>query len=374
LFHFSQALRMKSLWRGLTANTLWCQVLIDKYLGNLSAMEWLRQENYQSANSSIIWRGFIEVARWIKLKIAWQVGNGKSVLVGTDQVVSGGLSSTLSESLINHLNGHGYTTLDHFCSMTPIRGDYWFSSAYLGLVGSDAQEWQNYIHVLLLMGINLRQSEDKMVWTHNQSDGRVTAKLTYDLLLQNLGNHIEDWWARYIWKWKVPIKLLCFFWLCLHNRILTWDNLCARGWSGPGHCSLCYGDSETALHLFFLCPYALEVWDYICSALRLDWNWTHDSFVGHFTRWRRKFRKHKSLIIFVCWGIWRCRNEWIFDEKRTSSEQAGAGILGYYLEYGSVVDVPSRGRRLLSILFLIHFRSGSSMVPPRITGGVVVFI
>jgi len=30
---FSQALRLKSLWRGLTANTFWCQVLADKYLG-----------------------------------------------------------------------------------------------------------------------------------------------------------------------------------------------------------------------------------------------------------------------------------------------------------------------------------------------------
>ena len=29
---FSKALRMKSFWRGLTANTLWCKVLSDKYI------------------------------------------------------------------------------------------------------------------------------------------------------------------------------------------------------------------------------------------------------------------------------------------------------------------------------------------------------
>jgi len=64
---FSQALRLKSLWRGLTANTFWGQVLIDKYLGKqYSVMEWLRMEHFQSTNTSIIWWGFTEVARWIK--------------------------------------------------------------------------------------------------------------------------------------------------------------------------------------------------------------------------------------------------------------------------------------------------------------------
>jgi len=63
---FSQALRMKSLWRGLTANTFWCQVLADKYLGQNSVMEWLKMEQHRSTNSSIIWRGFVEVVKWIK--------------------------------------------------------------------------------------------------------------------------------------------------------------------------------------------------------------------------------------------------------------------------------------------------------------------
>ena len=36
---FSQALRLKGLWRVLTANTFWCKVINDKYLGQCTVLD-----------------------------------------------------------------------------------------------------------------------------------------------------------------------------------------------------------------------------------------------------------------------------------------------------------------------------------------------
>jgi len=62
LDRFSRALRMKSLWRGLNADTLWSWVLIDKYLKGSSVHEWFRSAVTLKHNVSTIWRGFMEIA------------------------------------------------------------------------------------------------------------------------------------------------------------------------------------------------------------------------------------------------------------------------------------------------------------------------
>jgi len=357
---FSQALRMKSLWRSLNANTFWSQVIRDKYLGQCSVMEWFRKEQRASSHSSIIWRGFVEVSNWVKQKIAWHVGDGNSVIVGTDAVVGGIDSSVLSSPLVKLLQDRGYTKLHHFYVHSLTGLGHWLSPEYLRLEGQQAVEWRNYTHYLSRMGITLNDKDDILVWTYNVANGMVTAKLAYDLIFSESPYHSEDWWARTLWKWKVPLKLKCFFWLALHNRLLTWDNLCQRGWQGPGLCALCYGDSESVFHLFIHCPFSLRIWDYVIAELTLDWHWNHDNleiFGEYFHRWSQTFRKHKSLFIFICWGIWRCRNDRIFNGIQASFEQVGSGIIGLYLDWGVEEGARSR-RRIIEPLIIDSYPVG----------------
>lgn len=42
-----------------------------------------------------------------------------------------------------------------------------------------------------------------------------------------------------LWKVPCPLKMTLFLWLVFCNKNLTWEVLQQRGWSGPGHGSLC---------------------------------------------------------------------------------------------------------------------------------------
>ena len=59
----------------------------------------------------------------------------------------------------------------------------------------------------------------------------------------------------YIWDGKMPIKIKCFGWLVLTNKILTWEALQKRGFIGPGWCCLCHQDIKTVQHIFGYCVF-----------------------------------------------------------------------------------------------------------------------
>jgi hypothetical protein len=63
-----------------------------------------------------------------------------------------------------------------------------------------------------------------------------------------------------MWKWNVPLKIKLFTWLLAENKILSWEILQRRGFSGPGICLLCKLNVETTQHLFLDCDFAVEVW------------------------------------------------------------------------------------------------------------------
>ena len=88
----------------------------------------------------------------------------------------------------------------------------------------------------------------------------VNAKIAYDLITKSslTARHVSA--LIRIWKCNIPLKLICFIWLCLENRINTWDNLIRRGWVGPNRCCLCRNEEESVNHLLCSCPFAKDVW------------------------------------------------------------------------------------------------------------------
>jgi len=117
-------------------------------------------------------------------------------------------------------------------------------------------EWDRYVISLNIMGITLTSRADLFLWYYNKVDGVVTSKLVYDYLSAMKNVNLSKWWGHSIWSWNVPLKIKCFIWLVLHNRILTWDNLRRRDWKGSGICSLCRTNMESIPHLFIQCSFA----------------------------------------------------------------------------------------------------------------------
>ena len=100
---FNCSLRMKSPSMTLKGSGIWNKILLSKYLCNCTLIEWIRKHNHLVSSTSVIWNGFIRVFGWISKALAWKVGNGTSVHVGTDPIVGLEKSSGLSPCLVDYL-------------------------------------------------------------------------------------------------------------------------------------------------------------------------------------------------------------------------------------------------------------------------------
>jgi ribonuclease HI len=99
------------------------------------------------------------------------------------------------------------------------------------------------------------------------------------------------------------------------NKILVWDNLQKRGWSGPNRCILCKEDSETTLHLFVHCHFFQQVWHHVSTSLNFSEHWLGPSISSCFNSWCSRPQIYLSLPAIVCWNVWLARNAAIFDDK-----------------------------------------------------------
>jgi len=195
-----------------------------------------------------------------------------------------------------------------------------------------------------------------LYWIHNPL-GAVTAKSAYWQLISDTGPVATWWWDLSIWQGRVPLKIICFFWLLMNRRILTWDLLCRRGWSGPGICALCKMASEDILHLFIQCPVTCLVWQFICSELQLSMTWCQSYLHNCYTQWIKEHKQHSSLPLFICWGVWLHRNSIIFEDRNTNWLITGLKILALYKEYLTVTkprkirDVPPLDIELVMVGF-----------------------
>ena len=91
------------------------------------------------------------------------------------------------------------------------------------LGGSWASCWNGFINSLENGGIKLKPSADRILWAYNKKDGMVTAVLVYDLMENTLLDPRSDFSVAQIWHGTFPLKIKCFIWLELLNKILTWD-------------------------------------------------------------------------------------------------------------------------------------------------------
>nr|GMD17678.1 Ribonuclease H protein [Ipomoea batatas] len=132
--------------------------------------------------------------------------------------------------------------------------------------------------------------------------------MVYDLLRPKF--HVAVCW-KITWKPCIPRKFSFIMWLALKNRLSTKDRLIMEVLESD--CSLCVGNKESAHHLFFRCPFVLQVWTKIRDiigfpkktiAIRSTIKWIHRLHKGS-----RK-QDHGVAIALACsiYHIWRFRN------------------------------------------------------------------
>jgi hypothetical protein len=193
----------------------------------------------------------------------------------------------------------------------------WFSIVPLNvsfrraLGGQNLILWNNLVSRLLQ--VQLSEGKDLIRWNLN-STGVFTVQSMYRVVINN-GNVFRH---KLIWSLKLPPKIKNFLWYLVKGVVLTKENLLKSNWQGNKKCAFC-DSNETIQHLFINYHYAHFMWRLLFCCFGLP---SPRSIKHMFGSWMLGVNlMTKKLILTVvsvlCWAIWTCRNDLIFDKKKS---------------------------------------------------------
>lgn len=173
---------------------------------------------------------------------------------------------------------------------------------------------------------------DTIVWRWEIS-GIYTAKSAYRLL--SGGGRIK-WRYANIWKCKMPHSVQLFTYFLLKGKLLTREGLRRRGMHIEVQCPLCQNcPVESALHVLFLCPYAIEVWFnigrlldrpifQIAGTVRDVWeaSWSAVQSQGGMSK-----REWTGRFACAAWFIWKQRNKAVFTSEWAEAKVVAVQVI-----------------------------------------------
>ena len=148
--------------------------------------------------------------------------------------------------------------------------------------------------------------------------GPLTAEKGYDCILTDSGLDFQNQALDFLWTQNLPLKIPCFIWLVENGRILTWDQLQSRGFHGPSRCVLCERNEEDIYHLFLACPFMVYIQAHFEAKYRLSFP-SLNSVSSHLAQWFKlvvRLAPYRYLPLFIFWGIWLHRNNFMFENRK----------------------------------------------------------
>jgi len=103
------------------------------------------------------------------------------------------------------------------------------------------------------------------------------------------------------------------------NKLPTDENLKVRGCNLPSRCSLCLSQVETSFHLFFECPYATTLWNWLASLFNRSLYF--NSIEDIWTLCERRMSPQSKVVttaalVNLINVIWHARNQARFNDKK----------------------------------------------------------
>lgn len=188
----------------------------------------------------------------------------------------------------------------------------------------DQEQQEAFMEEVDSRKIKARTGRDILRWG-NSMKGSFTIKEAYYLIDQQATNdENQDW--KIIWGSNWWPKITLFTWLVAKGKILTWDKIQKKGFSGPSKCYLCNIEAETQDHLLIKCAYTRKLWIETRRLFQKPERLPRDINEVIFQWQKEKFQckvvqKAWGLIAgFVIWMAWKERNHRVFQDKSKDSE------------------------------------------------------
>ncbi|KAM0828821.1 hypothetical protein ACQ4PT_067280 [Festuca glaucescens] len=278
--------------------------------------EWLRR-----TDSSRPWYGLpmlkdSEAEGVFRSLASIKLGSGASVLFWTDHWINGATVADLAPAVVLAV---GARQRNNRTVADGLLNDAWVSDISTVLAAQGVAEavglWLALRHIVLQPEL-----QDSFSWpcaTNNQ----YSAKETYMALCQG---SIRSATVSCTWKPWAPLKCKFFIWLAFQYRVWTSDRRVRQGLQDEMvPCYVCLHEEDTLDHILLGCVVAREVWFRVFRLVGVQME-VPDGNENLQVWWLKARKKYKgkdrrlldTLIMVVCWSLWKHRNAFAFNNAR----------------------------------------------------------
>lgn len=164
---------------------------------------------------------------------------------------------------------------------------------------------------------------DELRWRWT-SAGVYTSKSAYEMII---GGGMIKWSCHRIWKYKIPATVKIFTYHLFLDKILTHEVMIRRRIRVSPGCVMCNNcPAESALHLLFLCPYAVAMWMALANltgqsfmtpemSVQQIWRKAWHTFRSQ-SPLRATHRVWETRFAAAVWLLWKQRNRVVFGGPR----------------------------------------------------------
>nr|KYP35971.1 Putative ribonuclease H protein At1g65750 family [Cajanus cajan] len=262
-------------------------------------------------NPSYVWRSIHESQAIIQEGVRWCVGSGSSIKVWTDpwlRLSSNPFISSPTISGLDHLKVKDL--IDHNMGR-------WNTTILSALCN---QRDNQVIQAIPLFHL---QDSDMISWSHTRN-GMYTIKSAYYQLMEHLTPNVDlripgNW--SMLWSMKAPNTKKIFLWRVLRGCLPTRLNLQRRHVPCTMLCPTCSAGIENEWHIFFECVEAKDIWAASgfwpkISQIIAD----SDGIQQAIFQLLQCLSPSEALdLLCLMWGIWRKRNDILWNNKVTPS-------------------------------------------------------
>ncbi|KAL8146995.1 hypothetical protein AgCh_004640 [Apium graveolens] len=299
----------------MNTNTLVSRVYKARYFSNVHFLD-----AELGNNPSFIWRSVWEAKGVVRDGVRWNLGSGETIEIRNQPW----LQDKDNPYISTELQGPKNITVSSLMAVGERRWDIDIVADLFNL--RDQQ-------CILNMRIGDENEEDSLYWWQERS-GEYSVKSAYRLIqaqkgLWRVSDNSSVW--RIIWRIKAPPKVLNLVWRALSNCLPTKTNLHAKFVPLTTTCPICSGEEETVLQALVGCPFANSCWQ---MRDRTYQGVDADSFGRWLESVFEKSKKEEHVeIVSLCWAIWNARNQFVWDNKKSSVDGVLTSMRQYLAEY-----------------------------------------
>ncbi|CAN1141633.1 Putative ribonuclease H protein At1g65750 [Linum perenne] len=164
------------------------------------------------------------------------------------------------------------------------------------------------------------EGQDKIIW-HLDKIGTYSVRSGYRWWIEHVSDlrthRVQGPWTN-LWAAEVPPKFKIMTWLLARNIVPTRAVLRHRHIDVPHECGMCDSGSETNMHLFGQCDYALNVWEEAGVGRfvyeRMDQSSTFQQWLDLVLNSGECDQIEK--IMALLWSLWRERNARVWRNEK----------------------------------------------------------